>query len=141
MLLPSTKSSTVPNSRMLYQIACTMCSTCCGSFPVTSPPPPPPPPPPSLATTFNCPPPPSPPASPGGGSYYSPPPPPPPPPFHLHLLFTATSTRRCHGRALITLHQITRTILHPHLLTRLSHTSLSTIIAPHLLIPRLLLSS
>ncbi|KAF9673214.1 hypothetical protein SADUNF_Sadunf10G0001000 [Salix dunnii] len=29
MLLPSTKSSTKPDSRMLYQIACTMCSTCC----------------------------------------------------------------------------------------------------------------
>ncbi|KAJ6313745.1 hypothetical protein OIU77_015093 [Salix suchowensis] len=86
MLLPSTKSSTKPDSRMLYQIACTMCSTCCGSTPVPPPPPPSPPPPaaspPPPATSAICPPPPS-----GGGSYYNSPPPPstytyssPPPP-------------------------------------------------------------
>ncbi|KAJ6719951.1 RESERVOIR putative-RELATED [Salix purpurea] len=86
MLLPSTKSSTRPDSRMLYQIACTMCSTCCGSTPVPPPPPPSPPPPaaspPPPATSAICPPPPS-----GGGSYYNSPPPPstytyssPPPP-------------------------------------------------------------
>lgn len=72
LMLPSTNPLPIPKSRTLYEIACTMCSSCCN--PVPSPPPPPSPSPPPPSSTYNCPPPPSPPTS-SGSYYYSPLPP------------------------------------------------------------------